>query len=474
MSPQEKSPLFEKAIDAVPDYKVFLTVDELNESSRKLAEKYPDLVTHSIAGHSRRGDPIPLLTIGDGSRAALLFGCPHPNEPIGAMMLEYLTWELATNDELRAALDYTWYIIKVVDPDSTRLNEGWFKGPFTATNYARHYYRPPSFQQVEWTFPVQYKKLEFDDPMPETQALMKVMQEARPDFMFSLHNCGFGGVYFYLSEESPRIYDVLHRLPAEQGLPLSLGEPEMPYAETFARAIYRLPTKADAYDFIESNTDLDPTEVLTGGTSSDDYARRFADTLTLVCEMPYFYDERIVDTSDTEVTRREAVLENVATTRQRLEFMRKQWDRMADRLELESPFVATVRSQLKTAAGQLAARENWARTADDTDRPATVAELFDNRETSAFYQLLSLGVFRRLVEEELSHRIEIGKTETAAMSTLNEVNEELTRYFKEASAELEGSLDYRVIPIQKLVRVQLGSALYLMDYVQHDRVSQRD
>ena len=37
---------------------------------------------------------------------------PHPNEPIGAMMLEYFTRELAENKELREKLDYTWYIVK--------------------------------------------------------------------------------------------------------------------------------------------------------------------------------------------------------------------------------------------------------------------------------------------------------------------------------------------------------------------------
>ena len=64
------------------------------------------------------------------------------------MMLEYLSLRLAEDDSLRESLGYTWYLIKCIDPDGTRLNEGWFKGPFSIENYARHFYRPASFQQV--------------------------------------------------------------------------------------------------------------------------------------------------------------------------------------------------------------------------------------------------------------------------------------------------------------------------------------
>jgi len=41
---------------------------------------------------------------------------------------------------LRESLGYTWYLVKCIDPDGTRLNEGWFKGPFSIENLARHYY----------------------------------------------------------------------------------------------------------------------------------------------------------------------------------------------------------------------------------------------------------------------------------------------------------------------------------------------
>ena len=76
-------------LNDVPDYQVFLTVDELNASTRQLANKHPNTVEVLPVGHSRQGDPIEAIKIGNGPKQALLFAMPHPNEPIGSMMLEY-------------------------------------------------------------------------------------------------------------------------------------------------------------------------------------------------------------------------------------------------------------------------------------------------------------------------------------------------------------------------------------------------
>jgi len=157
------------------------------------------------------------LRIGNGQKPALLFGFPHPNEPIGSMTLEYLSWRL-TEDESLDKLDFTWYIVKCIDPDGTRLNEGWFKGPFTPLNYALNYYRPPGYQQIEWTFPINYKTLVWDKPIPETRALMRIIDNTKPRFMYSLHNSGFGGVYFYVSSQCKPLYLKLQGLAKKENL----------------------------------------------------------------------------------------------------------------------------------------------------------------------------------------------------------------------------------------------------------------
>jgi hypothetical protein len=45
-------------LNDVPDYQVFLTVDELKASTHQLANRYPNTVEVLHIGHSRQGDPI--------------------------------------------------------------------------------------------------------------------------------------------------------------------------------------------------------------------------------------------------------------------------------------------------------------------------------------------------------------------------------------------------------------------------------
>ena len=144
------SQVFTELLQNVPDYKEFLTVNELDASSRRLAVQYPDVVSLFEIGKTRAGHPLLCLKIGSGSKNALMFGCPHPNEPIGTMMLEYFSENLAKSKALRDELDYTWYIVKAWDADGLRLNENWLKGPYTLYNYSRNFFRPAGFQQVDW------------------------------------------------------------------------------------------------------------------------------------------------------------------------------------------------------------------------------------------------------------------------------------------------------------------------------------
>ena len=444
-------------LDDVPDYQVFLTVDELNESARKLAEQYPQTVEWFEIGHSRAGERIHALKIGSGSQNALLFAMPHPNEPIGSMMLEYLSGKLAADDDLRERLDYTWYIVKCIDVDGTRLNEGWFKGPFSVTHYARNYYRPASEQQVEWTFPVEYKTLKFDQPMPETQALMGLIEQIKPEFMFSLHNSGFGGVYLYLSDDMPDFYPDFYKLVKSRDLPLHLGEPETPYAVQFADAVYSMLGIQDSYDFIEKNMDKDPAEIIHSGASSYEYACRFGDPFFLVCEMPYFYNPEINDTSPTDETRRELVLQGLNASRAQVAALREQFEKVRAELTHPSAFRESTEALLKFYEDYFTAQRNWATNDPALLEKATKAEKFDNLYGSRFYLLLGLGTALRMMNAQIEATGETPK--------LLQTRDEMNVLFTQEASELEKILDYQVIPIKKLVGVQLGCALLLASAV---------
>jgi hypothetical protein len=438
-------------LNDVPDYQTFLTVDELKASTRRLTDKYPDVVEILPVGHSRQGDPIEALKIGNGPKKALLFAMPHPNEPIGSMMLEYLSLRLAEDDALCESLGYTWYMIKCIDPDGTRLNEGWFKGPFSVGNYARNFYRPPAYQQVEWTFPVEYKTLQFNNPLPETRALMELVEQIKPDFVYSLHNAGFGGAYFYISEEAEPLYEPFHKLVESQELPMHLGEPEMPYVTEYASAIYKVPMVAEGYDFIEEHTGGDPAEIISGGTASFDYIRQFSDPFCLICEMPYFYDPAIHDTAPSDLTRREAILQGLEYAKEYVGFLQEQYEAVKDDLTVTSPFRDAIAETLRTFERHLVAHEHWAKTDPKTDETATMAEKFDSLVIGRFYRLLSLGMFVRLLDVQIA--------ETGETPSLAAARAAARATFEARNSELEDELNYNVIPIQRLVRVQLGSAL---------------
>ncbi|MCY3779619.1 MAG: M14 family zinc carboxypeptidase [Chloroflexi bacterium] len=440
----------------IPDYQEFLSVDELNESSHRLRERFPDLVSIRKVGNTRSGGSIELLTIVGGADNAFIFGGPHPNEPIGCMTIEYLSQRLCEDEQLREELGYTWHFIKSIDADGMRLNEGWFKGPFTPTNYARHFYRPARHEQVEWTFPIDYRTLKFDEPLPETRALMQVIDETKPKLLYSLHNAGFGGVYYYVSDECPPLYKIFHQIPKWFNLALDLGEPELSFAEPYALAIYRMLTSTDMYDHLERHGVADPGVVIGFKASSAQYAERHG-SFFLIVEMPYFDEPRVNDQSLTATTRRDAILQAMDIAIEHDDWIRGQHSSVEGELRLDTPIRRALEDFLAMSAGFREADREWVMGAEETNRPATQAELFSSLHTSRFYKLLNTGLLARMLREEIAG----GNTDPALLSASNDAEARLEADGK----SLEAALDYRAIPIRSLVGVQccagLATAAYL-------------
>ncbi|RKX43245.1 MAG: peptidase M14 [Thermotogae bacterium] len=447
---------FEELVESIPNYKRFFKVEELNQRAVELAERYPKIVEIDVAGKSRKGRDILVMKIGSGEKTALAFGCPHPNEPIGAMMLDWLSEELARNDELRESLGYTWYIVKSIDVDGTVLNEGWFDNPQSIACYAENFYRPASHQQVEWTFPVHYKTLHFDAPLPETQVLMKLIEEEKPQFMYSLHNAGFGGVYYYITDGGKKLFEKFERIPHMFSVPLALGEPEVPYLEELSKAVYKLSPITDEYDYLEKHLKADPASVIQAGACSDEYAARVANTFSLVCEVPYYYDSRIEDLSPADITRKEARNMNLRDSEEHLRFLTENFDKVCDLVDESSPFYEPISQQVRLGPKHLEAERNWIETDTTLLRPATVAEVFDNTLVSKFYRTLSLGIFKRLIKDALR-----SSTNQKLVDTLDRLEERFQANLK----FLNDNLNYKAIPIKDLVSIQLLAGLHTSQYV---------
>jgi hypothetical protein len=97
------------------------------------------------------------------------------------------------------------------------------------------------------------------------------------------------------------------------------------------------------------------------------------------------------------------------------------------------------------------AERHWAETDPATDRPATVAELFSSNQEVRFYRLLTLGMLVRMLEGEVA----IGN----GTPTIRRHLTEALATFEQWAGELEADLNMRVVPIRKLVAVQLGAVL---------------
>lgn len=453
--------IFWDLLNSIPDYGEFLTLEELNASSSRLAADHPDCVEEFVLGYSGEGREIRGLKIGEGNCNSLFFGCPHPNEPIGTMLLEHFTEALAKSPELRAELDYTFYIVKVWDVDGFVRNEGWLKGPYTISNYSRNFYRPVSYKQVDWTFPIDHKELHFYDTIPETRAMMELIDRIKPKFTYALHNAGFGGTYFYVTEDRPEIYESLYDASFRQGIPLHLGEPEAPSITALAPAVLLADGIDKEYDFLEKFGAENIPEIIKSGTCSDDYSRKKYGTFTFLTELPYFYDSRISDPSPSDITRGDAVLEKQAWIKASNAEIRAVLARSGNYIKKDNLYLLAMDDNIDE--GGMEASANMARNDPAYRRPATKAEYFDTILCTKFYRLLACGMLIRAHEEELAAE---GLSEEAR-NVLLKGKEDAEKLHAQLAAYLEEALDYSVIPIKKLVNIQLECGLKMAALI-HD------
>lgn len=446
-----------KILNQVPEYKEFMTISDLDNSSKKLAEEFKRVDLKEI-GKSRGGRTIYCLKIGEGKENALLFAFPHPNEPIGSMTLEFLSQFLAKNPEFVKKTGYTWYLIKAIDIDGAILNEGWFKGEFNPLKYAKNYYRPAPYQQVEWSFPINYKKLKFETPAPETQALMHLIQKIKPTFMYSLHNSGFGGVYFYISYGIGTVFKNLVDFVNRERLPLHLGEPETPYIKKLHDGIFQMFGVQGQYDYLESNGIENPQEFIKNGTSSFDYLKSLVSekNFTLVCEMPYFYHNSIGDNSLTEFERRELRMESLVYQKEIAIEMKKNFRHLKKFCDKSTRIYTAVEEFIRIMRPDLELEINLTKTSPEYDGKATVSQAFDLNVAAKYYKLLTISMVVRLCEEAISIHPE-NKVE------IKEIKNDLERWIEQKINDLLFNIKFEVIPIQKLVRVQVGSALITLE-----------
>jgi hypothetical protein len=122
-----------------------------------------------------------------------------------------------------------------------------------------------------------------------------------------------------------------------------------------------------------------------------------------------------------------------------------------------TPFREAIEYFLTVIPDNLKAKEHWAKKDPSLNRKATVAEVFDNYQVNKFYNMLMLGMFIRMLDTEIK---------ASKNKTLLKVKEEVSTVLSEINKKLESELHYEVIPLKKLVAIQLMAGLYSALYAQ--------
>jgi len=437
-------PWFGDIVAGVPACDRYPLLAELEESTDRLAAAHPEVEVWS-PGASRAGHAIRCIEIPGGAHEALLVAMPHPEEPVGALALEYLLPLLAGG--LAEELGFNFSAIKCADPDAARLNEPWFGEPYDLAGYLLRAYRPPLRDQFEWTFPVEYKRYAFTRPLPEAAAVMEVIGRRPLDFYMSLHNAGFSGAYFYLSSADTRLQEELARVLTAAGLPPDCGEPEMPYMQKLGPGIYRNISLADDYEFYASYG-ADPAAVLGSGTSSDAYAEAMWDCFTFVAEVPHFTSARIADTAPAGISRREAKLRGIEAQDQLSRWLHDRYVRAAARLTTETPWQRTVHAYLSEVKDDLRAERVQTETEPAFEIEATVAQLLDQVYLRELRTLAVVGQFAAMV-----------KAEPEQDEVLRELHDEAVTEVHTRADRLASAGGLQAPPIRALVQCQVAALL---------------
>jgi hypothetical protein len=202
-------------------YASFPSVSQVQAALVTLTETAPK-VRVSVIGNSRLRDPLRLVTIGDGPQHILVIAGSHPNEPVGFHTILALTRLIADVPELAAGR--TWHFVPGWDPDGARLNQ-WYSGPLRPGRYYRGFYRPVAHEQPGFAFPLgsghppDDEPAAFERPLPETWAVMHVIDRVRPDLVIDLHNGELdAGAWFVVNRRQEGLAGLLRRAVTERGL----------------------------------------------------------------------------------------------------------------------------------------------------------------------------------------------------------------------------------------------------------------
>ncbi|MGW7350062.1 M14 family zinc carboxypeptidase [Streptomyces sp. NPDC054784] len=252
----------------VPPFNDYPTVSELHFRARAFASRHPARSGVRRVGTSRAGEELLLLSVGtpdtapdtrhgpgvrarpDGHRDVLVVAGPHANERVGGATALRLAEHVVGERPLRGdgARDVRWHFLLCLDPDGARMNEHGATGTDSATvagtsrntllGYHRPFFRPPGKEQPEWAPSLTGNDGEL---LPESRALLTVIDELRPFLQCSLHANDVGGSWVQLTRAVPGLPEPFAKSAADLGIPVEIGSIDTLYWPSPGPGVFVMP-----------------------------------------------------------------------------------------------------------------------------------------------------------------------------------------------------------------------------------------
>lgn len=254
-------------------------------------------ISVDVAGSSRAGRPLPVITIGEGTRHASITAGAHADEPAGPLAAIALAWFLSGHSAAARQLrtNWTFTIFPQVNPDGAEANRPWFAPVPDVYTYLRHVKRELPGDDVEFAYPFG------DQPAlrPENEAIARYLRRVSGDnhspfrFHASLHSMGFAaGAWVLIGkswvERTGAFRAEVSRIASERGF--ALHDIDRRGEKGFSRIQAGFCTTPSSSGMKQFFLDKDDPEMAARfGRNSMEYVQSLGgDPLVMVTEIPNF------------------------------------------------------------------------------------------------------------------------------------------------------------------------------------------
>ncbi|WP_345942527.1 M14 family zinc carboxypeptidase, partial [Streptomyces sp. SID486] len=272
---------------------LYPSVEELTQGARALVARAPGELRMRPVGSSRAGRPLWLVSAGHGARHLLTVAGAHANEPVGGASALRLARLLAHRPAALRRRDCTWHILLCLDPDGARLAHGWQpEEPAPSLEECHRTFYRPEFACHPESLPAPGGD---GERLPESAALVRLLDELRPLAQFTLHGIEFGGAFTMQTGEVPGAARAFRDTAARLRIPLDDRPGDGPDWEPDPPGVLR-PADGDR------GSERDPSGFVAESTWL--YPRRHG-TLTALVEAPAWAAPAVSDPRPAPDPRRE-------------------------------------------------------------------------------------------------------------------------------------------------------------------------